>query len=263
MTSARSTLLAASSVYGQCAKRVEANITATSWLSEASSERIIGLGIARDWVSRAACMDTIKFTSGRMNRSARTPSFLEIIRYGFAWSGINAIFSRNDLLHLAGTPKSDSEIERFKLLFRAAALPTTLISARESTLHAILSEQTVTRLPLAAPGTAVSTLHAINAKYVPLGARIKGTGKKISEAASNGNLGVLDLPTLLYAFRNWSVHGSALDGSFGGRPKFNAFLKILNDSLAEVHLNTASFLLRLLCCVGPLGRRCGNPSHTI
>jgi len=169
-----------------------------------------------------------------------------MVRYGFAWSGINAIFSRNELIHLLGTPKSDSELERFRVVFRAADRPATDVSAREATLHAFLSTQAVTRLPLTARGTPVSTLQAVNIKYVPPTAKKKGTGKIVDQAALSGNLSALDVPTLLYAFRNWSVHGNALDGSFGGRAKFNLFLDTLNETLADVHLNLAAALLQCL-----------------
>jgi hypothetical protein len=181
-----------------------------------------------------------------MDDSKRARSFNEIIRYTFSWSGINAIFSRNELLHLLGTPKSDSELDRFRVLFQTAALPATDISNREELLHAFLSTQTITRLPLTPHGTAVSTLQAINIKYIPPSARKKGIGKRIDEAANSGNFSALDLPTLLYAFRNWSVHGNPLDGGFGGRAKFNLFLDTLNETLAEVHLKMASVLLQYI-----------------
>jgi hypothetical protein len=240
------TLLAAGSIYGQCARRVEAHIKAEGQLNAASSERIIGLGIARDWVRLAGLLSAINYTKSRMDDSKRARSFNEIVRYSFSWSGINAIFSRNELLHLLGTPKSDSELDRFHVLFQAAGHSTTYLSTREKTLHTFLSRQTITRLPLTPPGTAVSTLRAINIKYIPPSARKKGIGKRIDDAASSGNLSALDIPTLLYAFRNWSVHGNALDGSFGGREKFNLFLNTLNETLADVHLNMA---LALLQCV--------------
>jgi hypothetical protein len=148
-----------------------------------------------------------------------------------------------------GSTQSSHETSCFtssELLFQAAGHSTTYLSTREKTLHTFLSRQTITRLPLTPPGTAVSTLRAINIKYIPPSARKKGIGKRIDDAASSGNLSALDIPTLLYAFRNWSVHGNALDGSFGGREKFNLFLNTLNETLADVHLNMA---LALLQCV--------------
>jgi hypothetical protein len=69
--------------------------------------------------------------------------------------------------------------------------------------------------------------------------------KAVATAAGSGNVSALDLPTLLYAFRNWSVHGNALDGSFGSRPGFLRYVGILQDTLAEIHLATSTRLSRL------------------
>ena len=119
------TLLVACHIYGQCARRVEGHIKAEGQLTVASSERIIGLGIARDWVGLAGRLSSINYLNSRLDQSKRARSFLEIVRYTFSWSGINAIFSRNELLHLLGIPKSDSELDRFRILFQAAAPPAT------------------------------------------------------------------------------------------------------------------------------------------
>ncbi len=188
-------------------------------------------------------MDTIKFMGEQLDASPRKQGFIELTRYGFAWYGINAIFARDGLLQIIGSPTSNSELDRFKVLFQAAGLSANVVSEREDMLRTILSGQTAPRLPLTVPGTVVTVLHAINAKYIPPSAQAKGTGKKIADAANSSDLSSLDLPTFLYAFRNWSVHGNALDGAFGGRPKFNTYVEILTETLAEVHQEIASLLL--------------------
>ena len=246
MTPTRSKLLHARKTYSQCARLVEGQIRVAPQLDPVLSERIIGLGIAADWVRRAAEMETVVFMGNQLDSSPRKASFIELTRYGFAWYGINAIFARNELLDLVGPRKSASELDRFTVLFQGAALSTAIVSERLNKLHAILREHTAPRLPLAAPGTVVTVLQAIEAKYIPPDTKHGGTGKKVAEAAGSGNFSTLDLPTLLYAFRNWSVHGNALDGSFGGRPKFNVYVEILAETLAEVHLNTTSLLLQRL-----------------
>jgi NADPH-dependent ferric siderophore reductase len=208
---------------------------------------VIGLGVANDWVRRAAAMDTIVFTGKRMNKSSWKPSFVELSRYSFAWSGINAIFARDELLKLIGTiPHPNGELARFRVLFDAAAIPTADLAIRETTLHAILTHPVSTRVPAPAAGTVVTTLYALNARYIPHQARDQGTGKLIKAAASSGNMSKLDLPTLLYAFRNWAVHGNALYGAFGSKPRIETYIEVLSETLAEVHSKTASLLLARL-----------------
>jgi hypothetical protein len=85
-------------------------------------------------------------------------------------------------------------------------------------------------------------LFAFDAKYVPAAAKQRGAARLVAAAASSGNLTALDLPSLLYAFRNWSVHGNALDGGFGSRPRFANYLRILLEVLAEIHFATSSAL---------------------
>lgn len=253
MTPIRTKFLNARKIYSQCARSVERKIRSMPQLTMPLSERIVGLGIACDWVRRAAEMETISFIGDQLNDSPWTPAFVESTRYGFAWYGINAVFARNELLNLLGVPRHDSELERFRVLFTAAtvtqatpALDTAVAAVRETALRQILLELTTPRLPGIPPGTAVTTLYALSEKYIPPNMRKKGAAKKVAEAAGSGNLTTLDLPTLLYVFRNWSVHGNAMHGSFGGRPKFLAYVELLLETLAEVHIGTASALLAVL-----------------
>lgn len=239
-------LLTARKHYSECARIVETQIHAAGSLSERLSERVVGLGIAADWVRRAAEMNAIHFIGEQLNKSERKSAFTDLVRYGFAWFGLNAIFARSSLLHLVGTPSKNSEFERFKVLFQSAGIQPGVISTRENALRAILLQQTAPRMPVMPSGTNVTTLQAINAKYVPAEARTSGKGKAIDSAAQTGDVSGLDLPMLLYVFRNWSVHGNALDGSFGGRPKFKEYLEILSESLAEVHVGTAELLRQRL-----------------
>ncbi|MGO8900091.1 MAG: hypothetical protein ACLQU5_17315 [Isosphaeraceae bacterium] len=247
MTQTRSKLLTARKTYSLCAARVEAQIKSSNRLTPSLSERIVGIGVACEWTRRAAELEAITFIGNHLNQSPWTPSFIEMMRYGFAWFAINAIYTRDELLHLIGRPMPDKELERFKILFTAAAMPAAVVLARESSLRSILGEQTTPRLPGVAPGTAVTTLHAINEKYVPMNARKRGASAQLlTTAVATGHFGNIDLPTLLYSFRNWSVHGNVLHGSFGGRPRFSLYLEQLLESLAEVHLGTANALLHLL-----------------
>ncbi len=247
MTQTRSKLLTARKTYSLCAARVEAQIKSSNRLTPSLSERIVGIGVACEWTRRAAELEAITFIGNHLNKSPWTPSFIEMMRYGFAWFGINAIYTRDELLHLIGTPTRDTELERFKILFAAAALPGAVVLARESSLRSILAEQTTPRLPGVATGTTVTTLRAVNEEYVPMNLKIKGSvAQALSTAAATGHFGNLDLPTLLYSFRNWSVHGNVLHGSFGGRPKFSLYVEQLLETLADIHLGAANALLVLL-----------------
>jgi hypothetical protein len=208
---------------------------ANSRLTSVDSERVVGLGIASDWVRRAASIQSVSFANKQMNRSRRASSFCELVRFNFAWSAANAIFARNHLLTLLGTPARTSELERFKVLVRSAQQPAAIVTAREQELHGILLHPTITRLPSVAKEKTTSTIFAINEKYVPTDARNFGTGRIVAQAANTGDLSKLDLPILLYAFRNWSVHGNSIDGSFGGIAKFEKYVSILIEILADVH----------------------------
>jgi hypothetical protein len=111
MTQTRSKLLTARKTYSLCAARVEAQIKSSNRLAPSLSERIVGIGVACEWTRRAAELEAVTFIGNHLNQSPWTPSFIEMMRYGFAWFGINAIFTRDELLHLIGTPTRDTELE--------------------------------------------------------------------------------------------------------------------------------------------------------
>jgi hypothetical protein len=235
-------MLAAGKCYSRCARAVDARIKTTGQLTATDSERVIGLGIASDWTRRAAGLESTKFATRLMNGSRHAHNFQELMRFVFAWSGANALFARDAILTLLGTPSSKSELARFRVLFQTAMLTPQVVSAREKLLRNILSTPTVTRLPGVPFGTTTSTLFAINAKYVPLDAQTRGTGKLVAHAAISGHLATLDLPTLVYSFRNWSVHGNSIAGSFGSIPRFSAYASTLVETLADVHNGVAARL---------------------
>ena len=251
MTSTRTKFLTARKLYSQCARRVETTIQAAPAFTARLSEQIVGLGVACDWVRRAAEMETISFLGDNLNDSSWQPSFVEMTRFGFAWYGINAIFSRKELLGLLGSCPDDSELERFRVLWNVAVarLPSlsSAVPSHEANLRSILAQSTTPRMPDIAKGTTVTTLRAVITKYVPPESRTKGrAAKAMQDAAATGNLSTLDLPILLYVFRNWAIHGNALHGSFGSKPRFLAYVESLSDILADVHIGTATALLPVL-----------------
>jgi len=219
----RSTLLQARKEYSRCAQVVEQQIT-TQGLTRTLSERIIGMGIALDWVRRAAEMEQISYIGKHLTESEHRDRFTEFIRYGFVWFGLNAIFSRRSLLTLVGVPTGAAEFAKFKVLFNAG--PVSNSSAIERELRALLDTPTTPRLPDTPIGTSVTTLNAIHLKYVP-SAHQGQAAKALAAAANSGSAALLDLPTMLYGFRNWSVHGNALDGCFGSHPRFVRYVGLL------------------------------------
>ena len=235
----RSTLLQARKEYSKCAQIVEQRINAQG-LTRNLSDRIIGIDIASDWLRRAAEMEQISYIGDHLNTSEHRDRFTEFIRYGFAWFGVNAIFSRRSLLTLVGNPSSEAEFARFKVLFNAGLVNDA--AAIESELRALLDTLTITRLPDTPNGRSVTTLRAIHLKYIPSGTHHGACAAALASAASSGSAALLDLPTMLYGFRNWAVHGNALDGCFGSHPRFVRYVELLTTVLADVHVNAAQVL---------------------
>ena len=78
-------------------------------------------------------------------------------------------------------------------------------------------------------------LEVIFFKYTLAHEQTRELGKKLSAAASSGSYAALDLPTLIYATRNWNVHGVLLSSAFRGtRKKFNLWITSANLALAMI-----------------------------
>lgn len=92
----RDTLLKARKVYSQCANKVEQSIVAQG-LTPLLSTRVIGIGVATEWVRRAAEMDNIHYMGKNLNKSKSNDLFIELLRFNFSWFALNAIFTRNEL----------------------------------------------------------------------------------------------------------------------------------------------------------------------
>jgi hypothetical protein len=246
LTPTQQRLLEARKQYSLCANRLEGRIRSQAGFNSALAERISGIGVASEWLQRAGELLELTFVGRNLTRSKWAPSFVEINRFGFAWFAANAVFTRDSLLAVLGAPVSSSELERFRVLYNHVAAPQRDLAKREGDLHAILSTKTSPRLPGVVAGTTVTTLQAIDAKYIPASVKLKGNPKIISLAAASGNIQSLDLPMLIYAFRNWSVHGNVIHGSFGSLPRFRQYVDVLTRTLADVHVGTARTLLASL-----------------
>jgi hypothetical protein len=238
----RDTLLNARKVYSQCANKVEQSIAAQG-LTALLSNQVIGIGVATEWVRRAAEMDNIHYMGKNLNKSKSNDLFIELLRFNFSWFALNAIFTRNDLLSLFGTPSDHAEYSAFSLLYTTSAVPPNA-TVRLQKLHLLLNTQITTRLP-STSNHSVSTLEAIYLKYLPNNIRGR-TARAMQQAVEAGNANSLDMPTLLYGFRNWSVHGNTLHGCFGSHPGFLKYASLLQETLADVHYGTATKLMSLL-----------------
>jgi len=173
----------------------------------------------------------------------RNAGVTELIRFNLVWYSMNAIFSRTAILHLMGTPASTSELNRFRLVFSNAGLPSTTVRDIVNTLHTVLDSRHATRIPGYAAGTSVTTLEAIFSKYTPADAQATSNGKTIRTAIATRNLANLDLPLLIYLMRNWTVHGNMIDGAFGSMPRFRTYIDTVLIALSEIHAGASQALL--------------------
>lgn len=229
--------------YGAAAKALTAKLANPSHLTSTESEIRIAFGIASDWSRRAAALKPLEYNSRLMNKSTRTPGVSEMIRFNLAWSGMNALFSRNAVLQLLGTTSASSELGRFKFVCSHSGLQPASVTAQTATLHSILSAQIKTAVPGHSLGTPVTTLSALHEKYTPVHVQSFATGKKIQAALSTGSLAQLDLPILIYLMRNWSVHGGLIDSSFRSVQRFRLYIDTILEALSEVHLGASLALL--------------------
>lgn len=207
-------------------------------LQPADCERLIGFGIACDWVGWAKHMDAISYTDRRRAKSDRAYALNELTRFTFMWTAANALFARTEILHLVDPTIGSgmSELQRFQVLFNESGLGASDIAAKEKTLHALLAlpmhVQAFSWTPINSPPT---ILEVIYFKYMVPSEQTRGLGKKLLHAATTSNYSALDLPTLIYATRNWNIHGVLLSSSFRGtRKKFNLWIDTINLALAQV-----------------------------
>lgn len=168
-------LHAAGKIYSACAKQVTLTLATPAQPTAVESERLIAFGIASDWCRRAATLKPLTYLGRKMNKSKRSPGLTELIRFNFAWSGMNALFSRESVRDLLGGTTARSELERFAFFLRHARLPHASVSAMIATLHGILRTPVMTRIAGAAP-TPVTTLESIYFKYTTPEIRVLKAG---------------------------------------------------------------------------------------
>jgi hypothetical protein len=227
----------ASRSLGKCAKTMTATSSSTP-LSANDYETLIGFGIAHDWLQWAGELDTLTYTKAKRGSFERAYGTSELTRFTFMWTAANALFSRGAILKMIDPASSGtgSELERFKVLSKGASLAATDEQAYLKALHSLLSlPMHVQHFPWISVNTPPTLLEVIYFKYTVPHEQTRGLGKKLLQAATTSNYIALDLPTLIYATRNWNIHGVLLSSSFRGtRKKFNLWIDTINLALAKV-----------------------------
>lgn len=210
------------------------------------TERFVGLGIAGDWLDWAQSLESMNYSNKRLSKSDRVYGLQELTRFTFMWTAANALFSRPAVIDMIGSTlgSNGSEPERFSVLFRSCGLSRADASAYEKTLHALLAtEIAVDSFPWASTSSPITTLDVIYYKYTVAKQQNTGQGKKLFQAASTKIYNYLDLPTLIYATRNWNIHGVLITTSFRGpKRKFNLWIDTINLALARVLEGAATAL---------------------
>jgi hypothetical protein len=239
----RAKLESAGKVYGACARAIQTKSSTPANPTAQESELLIGFGIASDWVRRAAALEPLQYDKRLMNKSAKSPAVAEMVRFTMAWSGLNALFARPEVVKLFGGTSATSELKLFQYFLAHSGLSAAAMGGYEGTLRALLSAPVTSTVPGYPLGTALPSLQVLHEKFTPQPYRNKGVGKSIQDAITSGNYSLLDLATIIYAMRNWSVHGGLIGSSFRSVPRFNLFIGTILAAIADVHAGVSSALL--------------------
>lgn len=245
---------------GKCAAKVVSRKSSTQPQIGSESEMIIGFGTARDWIRWAYSLSDLKFSTTSEQTSARAQGIVESVRFNQIWTATNALFAKDSILAVSSSPVplsasvKSSEIERFKVIYKIAALDPLLEKSCVDTLNKLLSmECKATGITgvLTADGTP-TMWEVIYHKYMRPEDRKRSLGKAIALALTNaqnanalattaGNkltiqpTPVVDGHVLIYAARNWAVHGMLLTSFFrGSREKYITFIDNISLLLSAV-----------------------------
>ncbi len=221
---------------GACAKHIASKSPAP--ITATFAELQIGVGTASDWIAWASRLRELDFATSIKRGSPRARSYLESTRFTYTWTAANALFGRDEVLRpvVSGTPPG-GELARFRAIYALAALTSAEETAYLAPLHTTLSLTRVTNAFPWATLPAVRVIDLIYYKYTPSGYRTKGDAARAIANVATGKKTVssLDLPTLIYATRNWTVHGALLDSSFRGAPQqYQLYITTITKSLADV-----------------------------
>lgn len=247
MSSLTQDLVEAARTYSSCANTVRHKAASPTHLTIVESEQLIGFGIASEWLRSAAAMTGVTYrrriAGSSIRRSKkREPGITELIRFNMSWYAMNAVFSRKPILALLGTPRSNSEADKFRLIVTCAGLSTSRVAQTTNDLHTVLNFRHVTRMPNQSTGMSVTALQAIYEKYTPQDFQTLGVGRDVKHALAAGTLAGLDLATLIYLMRNWIIHASMMDGAFGSMVRFRQYTDTISEALASIHAGVSRAL---------------------
>jgi hypothetical protein len=196
---------------------------------------LTGIGTAADWLSWSKNLQSLRYIKARRAESDRAHSLTEPTRFTFLWTATNALFCRSSILALldptSGSKKS--ELDRFRILFASSNLPAAEVGKSTATLLSMPMH--VKHFPWPSVNSPPTLLEVIYFKYMVSEEQNRGIGKRIKQAFTTGNYSQLDLPSLIYATRNWNVHGVLLSSSFRGtRKKFDIWIDTVVLSLCRI-----------------------------
>ncbi|MCW1912118.1 hypothetical protein OJ996_00945 [Luteolibacter sp. GHJ8] len=250
----------ARSLLGTCASKVAAHKTSSGSLVPGEAEKLVGFGTARDWIRWAVALEDLKFSTRSETKSARGQGILESVRFNQMWTSANALFAKDSILTLAASVTSfpnsiqNSEAKRFEVLYQSAALDPTLESACVGNINSLLSMECRADSMvgvLRADGTP-TMWEIIYHKYMrpedrtrpmgsAIGAALNAASVANAAAAAAGTKRVnhappaIQGPALIYAARNWAVHGMLITSFFrGSHQKYITFINNITLLLAAV-----------------------------
>nr|WP_123784786.1 hypothetical protein [Pirellula staleyi] len=218
-------------------------------LTTVQYEKVVGIGIAFEWSRRAWLLSELRFGSSSQKRNGRklgATELCETTRFTYMWIALNALFARPSLLSLLDptAQAARSELDRFRMMLNSARLTQSEISAAHMTLISILTTAVnVKSFPWQTAGIP-TVAEVIYHKYTSPDEQNRGVGKRLGLAITAGNLSTLDLASLIYAFRNWTVHGATLSSSLRGtKARSRRYLDTINSVTSAILVGAAKKLL--------------------
>ena len=255
---------------GRCAAKISARRSGTRSLSESEREMVVGLGTAKDWIRWATALKDLSFSTKTERDSARRQGITEAVRFNQLWTATNALFAKDSILAFAALPLAlstnvkKSEPKRFQVLYNSAGVDACFQCTCLKTLSALLSMEcrSAGLIGVLKADSTPTIWEIIFWKYMRPEDRRRSIGKVIGTAldkatAENAKSGkanrrdqpmpVADGPMLIYAARNWAVHGMLLTSFFrGSRQKYITFIDNITLLLSAVLDGAARNLLTKL-----------------
>lgn len=235
-TKMKTTLIAAKKSFGAAiAELIKKQAAAGNTV--ALNDQILAFGTANDYIRWAASTKEILYHKLSERNSDRKPVVLESTIFTYLWTAADALFSRPGVHALIGKkPLKNNELGKFKNVYEFAAIPSADVTAKLKTLLDILNTEIELQEPV--PGsvrTKMKIWEMIYLKYTVARQRTMGIGLYMHDCIASGQPFSPDLPTIVYASRNWHFHGVLLSSAFRGPVQRQLlFYRTLNEVMADV-----------------------------